>query len=63
MKGGHGCLMSGISGLSFDFPFRSPLSFYCLVILLFLSVFMLMVYSPDFFSPDFSVEHLGDVSW
>ena len=40
-KGGWGCLMffpmSGISGLSFDSPFLSPLLFFCLVLLLFLS--------------------------
>ena len=30
-------LLSGISGLSFDSPFLSPLVFFCLVPLLFLS--------------------------
>ena len=29
--------LPGISGLSFDSPFSSPLSFFCLVLLLFLS--------------------------
>ena len=50
-------LLSGISGLSFDSPFLSPLlllffSFsFCPVLLLFLSChcFLLMVHSPDFF--------------
>ena len=53
-------LLSGISGLSFDSPFLSPLFFFslsffffffCLVLLLFLSChfFLLMVHSPDFF--------------
>ena len=45
-------LLSVISGLSFDFPFLSPLFFSlffsCLVLLLFLSChFLLMVHSPD----------------
>ena len=46
-------LVSGISGLSFDSSFLSPLLFFsfCLVLLLFLSChcFLLMVHSPDFF--------------
>ena len=42
LKGGRGCLevpypLSGISGLSFDSPFLSPLLFFCTVLLLFLS--------------------------
>ena len=41
LKGGRGCLMSsplsGISGLSFDSTLLSPLLFFCLVLLLFLS--------------------------
>ena len=54
-------LLSGLSGLSFDSPFLSPLLFFlflvflfcfsfCTVLLLFLSChcFLLMVHSPDF---------------
>ena len=41
LKGGQGCLMSstlsGISELPFDSPFQSPLWFFCLDVLLFLS--------------------------
>ena len=53
-KGGWGCLkcrpLSGISGLSFDSPFLSPLVlFFCLVLLLCLVIFLLMFLSPDFF--------------
>ena len=41
---------SGISGPSFESPFLSPLLFFCLVLLLFLSChFLIMVHSPDFF--------------
>ena len=71
-------LLSGISGLSFYIPFLSPLVFFCLVLLFFLSrhFFLLMVHTTDFFSSRklkyFSlrvrlfcmalVEHLGDDS-
>ena len=41
--------LSEISGLLFDSPFISPLLFSCLVLLLFLSYFLLMVHSPDLF--------------
>ena len=44
--------LSGISGLSSDFSFLSPLLFFCLVLLLFLSclvIFLLTVHFPDFF--------------
>ena len=43
--------LSGISGLSFDSTFLSPLLFFCLVLLLFLSYlfFCLLVHSPELF--------------
>ena len=68
-------LLSGISGLSFDSPFLSPVLFFlpnpfalsCFVI------FLMMVHSPDFFPGYFLlrvrlfcmalVEQLGDDSW
>ena len=46
--------VSGISGLSlwFHFSIISPLLFFCLVLLLFLSYpFLLLAHSPDIFSP------------
>ena len=43
-------LLSGISGLSFDSPFLSPLLFCCLVLLHLLAChFLLMVHSSDLF--------------
>ena len=77
-KGGWGCLMffpmSGISGLSFDSPFLSPLLFFCLVLLLFLSC--LFSHPSGFEKKNLKhhklrvrlfcmalVEHLGDDSW
>ena len=49
--------LSGISGLSFDFPFLSPLLFFLPspLVLSVLSCCVLMVHSPDFlifFPPD-----------
>ena len=42
--------LSGISGLSFDSTLLSPLLFFCLVLLLFLSiVFCLLALSSNFF--------------
>ena len=51
LKGGGGFLMSpgrGISGLSFDSLFLSPLLFFCQVF--FVVIVLLMIHSPDFFS-------------
>ena len=50
LKGGQGCLvapLSGVSGLSFDSPFLSPLLFFCLVLLLLSRrvIFLPMVHS------------------
>ena len=51
----HFCLLSGISGLSFDSAFLFSLSFFCLVLWLCRVIFLLPVRSPDFFrkSPTF----------
>ena len=54
--------MSGISGLSFDSPFLSPLLFFCLVLLLFPRCqFLLVVHSPFYLenSQTFFVKELG----
>ena len=50
------CLLCGILGLSFDSPFLSPFLFFYLVLLLSLclGIYLPMVHSPDFFSPEIS---------
>ena len=59
-KEGRGSLMSsplsGISGLSFDSTLLSPLLFFCLVLLVFLSYlfFCLLVHSPELLSQNSS---------
>ena len=66
-------LLSGISGLSFDSPFLSPLLFFCLVLLFCLVIFFLSCHFPYFFQKILKhlfsrlfcialVEQLGD-SW
>ena len=52
--------LSGISGLSFDSTLLSPLLFFCLVLVLFLSYlffFCLLVHSVDLSKPDFKKVH------
>ena len=66
----------GISGLSFDSTLLSPLLFFCLILLLFVSFFFCMlVHSSDFFPENSpivfvkrlfcmaSVQQLREVSW
>ena len=50
-------LLFGISGLSFDSNLLSPLLFFCLVLLLFLSYlfFCLLVHSPELFPEHSSI--------
>ena len=49
-----GTLLSEISGLSFDSRFLSSLSFFFIVFIFYLVVFMLTIYSPDFSTELFS---------
>ena len=47
--------LSGTSGLSFDSTLLSPLLFFCVILLLFLSFFCLLVQSPELFPENSSI--------